>query len=88
MSQCRAMQLALVTIRLELSWCRFPQFWDKMQGAVPMCFSQPWLGAPQQPLASLGPVLVWPCWLAGSSAGTQTGWCRFFSCGRRVRDLR
>lgn len=43
-----------------------------------MCFSQPWLGAPQQPLASLGPVLVWLCWLAGSSAGTQTGWLLSF----------
>lgn len=61
---------------LELSWCCFPQFWDKTHGVVPVCFSQPWLGAPQQPLASLG--LVWPCWLAGSSADTQTGWLLSF----------
>ena len=37
-----------------------------------MCCSQPWLGAPQQPLASLGPALVRPCLLADSDAGTQT----------------
>lgn len=49
---------------LKLSWCCFPQFWDKMRRAVPMCFSQPWLGAPQQPLASL----AW-CW--SGSAGQQ-----------------
>lgn len=80
MSWCRPVQLALITIRVELLWCHFPQFWGKykdlfpaLPGSSAAAPCQRWLSTGLALLA--GRQLCWhPDWLVSSVPVGREPW--------------